>query len=109
MLDQSSFIAQFATDIAEINVQDASDKSPVLFQSTETLDVYCRADCPSLRPHRDTARGFASRTEAIDAGLRPCGWCRPDAGRPAGGPRPSAARRARHMLADLFGALVFLP
>lgn len=84
-------------------------RQKILFRPAISLPIYCLPDCPSLHPHRETARGFATRTEAIEAGLRPCGWCRPDAGRPRSAPRPTAIRRAGRTLAELFGALVFLP
>ncbi len=109
MLDTLSEITH--PDIDSINpiILPAFEREAILYNPTGALRVYCRRDCPSLRPHREAARGFASRAEAVEAGLRPCGWCRPDLGRPAGGPRPTAIRHACRTLAGLFGALVFLP
>jgi methylphosphotriester-DNA--protein-cysteine methyltransferase len=109
MLDALSTNAAIDIERADPIAFYAIYEKQILFHPTDRLDVYCQDDCPSLRPHRETARGFASRAEAVEAGLRPCGWCRPDAGRPANGPRPAAIRRAGRTLAELFGALVFLP
>jgi hypothetical protein len=109
MLDTLSTDAAIDIEYAIPVPFDTPDRQSILFQPAVHLRIYCQDDCPSLRPHREAARGLASHAEATAAGLRPCGWCRPDAGRPMGAPRPTAIRRAGRTLAELFGALVFLP
>lgn len=55
--------------------KDADDAFVYAVRST---GIFCVASCPSRRPRRENVNFFASATEAVEAGYRPCLRCRPD-------------------------------
>lgn len=50
----------------------------IFYQGVITTGIYCRTACPAKLPLPKNARFFPSRTEAEQAGFRPCKRCRPN-------------------------------
>ena len=48
------------------------------YYSVLTTGVYCRPSCPSRLARRENVRFHATRTDAEQAGYRPCKRCKPD-------------------------------
>jgi AraC family transcriptional regulator of adaptative response/methylated-DNA-[protein]-cysteine methyltransferase len=53
------------------------------YYSVKTTGVYCRPSCPARIPNRKNVRFHTTRTEAEQAGFRPCRRCKPDQPAPA--------------------------
>jgi AraC family transcriptional regulator of adaptative response/methylated-DNA-[protein]-cysteine methyltransferase len=60
----------------------ARDPAAAFFYAVSTTGVFCRPDCRSRRPLRANTRFFASATEAVAAGFRPCKRCSPASAKP---------------------------
>jgi AraC family transcriptional regulator of adaptative response/methylated-DNA-[protein]-cysteine methyltransferase len=48
------------------------------YYSVKTSGVYCRPSCPARTPNRKNVRFHTTRTEAEQAGFRPCRRCKPN-------------------------------
>ena len=64
----------------------------VFFTGVKTTGIFCRPTCRAKRPKPENVEFFASVTEALHGGYRPCRLCRPmDQSRPV----PSLVERLR--------------
>lgn len=48
------------------------------FIAVKTTGIFCRPICPAVLPKEENVHYFADRTQALQAGFRPCLRCRPD-------------------------------
>lgn len=48
------------------------------FYAIKTTGVFCRPSCKSKRPKPENVSFYATASEAVEAGYRPCKRCRPD-------------------------------
>jgi AraC family transcriptional regulator of adaptative response / DNA-3-methyladenine glycosylase II len=76
-----------------------------VFIAIRSTKIFCRPICPSPTSKPKNVRYYATATEAIDAGYRPCLRCRPEAapGSPAWLGTCAVVRRALRLIRD--GAL----
>ncbi len=76
-----------------------------VFIAVRSTKIFCRPICPSPTSKPKNVRYYATATEAIDAGYRPCLRCRPEAapGSPAWLGTCAVVRRALRLIRD--GAL----
>jgi AraC family transcriptional regulator of adaptative response/methylated-DNA-[protein]-cysteine methyltransferase len=49
----------------------------VFFTGVRTTGIFCRPGCPARKPHRENVEFFATASEALYSGYRPCRRCRP--------------------------------
>src|SRR5687768_1241376 len=49
----------------------------IFFIAVRTTNVFCRPSCPARKPLPENVRYFATPSEALFAGYRPCKRCRP--------------------------------
>ena len=73
------------------------DPNATVFYAVTTTGVVCRPGCKSRLPLRSNVRFFASLTEALAAGFRPCLRCRPSAVAPDNPVEKVRAHIERHL------------
>ncbi|MBI4861788.1 MAG: bifunctional transcriptional activator/DNA repair protein Ada [Candidatus Riflebacteria bacterium] len=49
----------------------------VFYAGVRTTGIFCRPTCPARKPRSDNVEYFPSSRDALHAGYRPCGRCRP--------------------------------
>lgn len=59
-----------------VSTRDASADGRFVY-AVRTTGIYCRASCPSRRPHPRSVEFYAGPEYAERAGYRPCKRCRP--------------------------------
>jgi AraC family transcriptional regulator of adaptative response/methylated-DNA-[protein]-cysteine methyltransferase len=77
--------ALFATDASKWDAVLNRDRAAegIFYLAVKSTGVYCRPGCPSRLPRRENSVFYDTRTQAEQAGYRPCKRCRPDALSPA--------------------------
>ncbi|MDW1813402.1 Ada metal-binding domain-containing protein, partial [Vibrio sp. Vb2362] len=48
------------------------------YVAVKTTGIFCRPICPANLPKEENVEYFADKTQALQAGYRPCLRCRPD-------------------------------
>lgn len=61
------------------------------FYGVITTGTVCRYGCPARSPLRKNVRIFASLTQALNAGFRPCKRCQPNTDHPVSRAKASTA------------------
>jgi AraC family transcriptional regulator, regulatory protein of adaptative response / methylated-DNA-[protein]-cysteine methyltransferase len=49
----------------------------IFFVAVKTTRIFCRPGCPARKPHLKNVEFFATRSDALHAGYRPCLRCKP--------------------------------
>jgi AraC family transcriptional regulator of adaptative response/methylated-DNA-[protein]-cysteine methyltransferase len=70
----------------------SADRDGTFFYSVRTTGVYCRPSCAARLPRPENVRFHGSRSDAEQAGFRPCKRCKPD--------QPSIAQQHASMVTE---------
>jgi len=96
MSDARPRLPQFRTMYRALSQRDAAYEG-VFFTGVKTTGVFCRPTCKAKKPKVENVEFFATVSEALHGGYRPCRLCRPmDATKPV----PPLVERLRRAAED---------
>ncbi|MBP6863728.1 MAG: bifunctional transcriptional activator/DNA repair protein Ada [Candidatus Didemnitutus sp.] len=96
MSDARPRLPQFRTMYQALSQRDAAYEG-VFFTGVKTTGVFCRPTCKAKKPKVENVEFFATVSEALHGGYRPCRLCRPmDATKPV----PPLVERLRRAAED---------